>query len=488
MRGVCWNIPVLYFPYLLLPLLALPWLHPFTFGPNTSVVQGLLAWLGLAVWWLGASVMRQSAERQTQVVALAWLVAAGVSAVMGLLQYLGLSDAFGSIISSAEIGQAFGNLRQRNHQATLLVIGLAALLWWCADAPRIDKPAWQRWVCFALATLLAAAIAASGSRTGLFQLVLLVGLAFVWHSGRLPMLTALVAYAVSAFALPYLAGLDPFSSGILGRVGEQTQHCASRTVLWQNVLHLIAQKPWLGWGWGELDYAHFVTLYPGERFCDLLDNAHNLPLHLAVELGIPFATVVCGLGVWLLVRAAPWRELDASRQMAWAVLAALGVHSLLEYPLWYGPFQVAAVLALAILWNFGPLAPELKASAAIALIAVCAFVGFEYVRMSQIYLPTEKRFSSYQEDTLNKIRFVRMFQGQVKFADLTIHPLTLDNAAAINQLAQEVLHFSPEPRVVEKAIESAVMLKDDAQALFWLQRYRAAYPDAHARWAAPRAQ
>ena len=28
-----------------------------------------------------------------------------------------------------------------------------------------------------------------------------------------------------------------------------------------------------------MDYAHFVTLYPGERFCDILDNAHNLPLH-----------------------------------------------------------------------------------------------------------------------------------------------------------------------------------------------------------------
>ena len=60
---------------------------------------------------------------------------------------------------------------------------------------------------------------------------------------------------------------------------------------------LIAQKPWLGWGWGELDYAHFITLYPGARFCDILDNAHNLPLHLAVELGVPLAVVLCGGGL-----------------------------------------------------------------------------------------------------------------------------------------------------------------------------------------------
>ncbi len=59
------------------------------------------------------------------------------------------------------------------------------------------------------------------------------------------------------------------------------------------MLHLIAQKPWLGWGWGELDYAHYMTLFPGVRFCVLLDNAHNLPLHLAVELGVPVAALLC---------------------------------------------------------------------------------------------------------------------------------------------------------------------------------------------------
>lgn len=36
-----------------------------------------------------------------------------------------------------------------------------------------------------------------------------------------------------------------------------------------------------------------MTLFPGERFCVLLDNAHNLPLHLAVELGVPVAALLC---------------------------------------------------------------------------------------------------------------------------------------------------------------------------------------------------
>ena len=73
------------------------------------------------------------------------------------------------------------------------------------------------------------------------------------------------------------------------------------------VLHLIAQKPWTGWGWGELKYAHYMASYPGERFCDILGNAHNLPLHLAVTLGLPLALAACAGLLTLLWRAHPWR-------------------------------------------------------------------------------------------------------------------------------------------------------------------------------------
>mgnify|MGYP002133802168 CR=1 FL=1 len=73
------------------------------------------------------------------------------------------------------------------------------------------------------------------------------------------------------------------------RVAGQAQDygmCASRRVLWANMLNLALQHPWLGWGWGEADLAHFMTAYSGPRFCDLVDNAHDLPLHVAVEFGL----------------------------------------------------------------------------------------------------------------------------------------------------------------------------------------------------------
>jgi hypothetical protein len=306
------------------------------------------------------------------------------------------------------------------------------------------------------------------------------------------MTVAIVAYVVAALALPAFLGLNPSEHGMWGRLRTGDPACSSRLTLWRNVLHLIGQRPWLGWGWGELDYAHFITLYPGPRFCEILDNAHNLPLHLAVELGIPAALLICGSATWMVVRVKPWREIDPMRQMAWAVLALILLHSMLEYPLWYGPFQLAVGLSLGLLW---PAHTRLQADGypetrrpvwqitlAGSLLVAAAYAAWDYHRISQIYLIPDHRALEYKDNTLEKIRGSWLYWEQVRFAELTLTPLTADNASQINAMAHELLHYSPEALVVEKLIESAVLLGRDEEAQLFLERYRAAYPRAHARW------
>jgi len=326
--------------------------------------------------------------------------------------------------------------------------------------------------------------------------VLVAGLVWQWGRWREPrvlgvMLAAGAAYVLALVALPWLAGLDPLTSGAWARFRGGDAACSSRLTLWGNVLHLIGQRPWLGWGWGELDYAHFVTLYPGARFCDILDNAHNLPLHLAVVLGVPAALLLCGTAVWLVWRAKPWREADATRQLAWGVLAVIGLHSLLEYPLWYGPFQVACVLCVWLLWRpaladkfkrFRPLALMGPAVLAIILIIVLGLVAWDYHRVRQIYLPAAKRDAAYQANTLAKVQGAWWFAGQVKFAELTTTPLTPGNAAHLNALTKELLHFSPEPRVIEVLIDSAALLGREDEVAFYTVRYQAAFAARYARW------
>jgi O-antigen ligase len=514
--------------------LTLPWLNPVTWGPMSGALPLWFSWVcaTMALGVIAAAPARWSAGQLMRVAAGAWLAAALVSVFIGLLQYVGAAEWLSGWVSPTPLGVAFANLRQRNQFASLTSLGLVALLWWVTyqaalqassklnelkfddSTPRLTPlplgDAFRPQAGLHLAGTLGAAIllgvgnAASSSRTGLMQLVLIAGLTLIWGGLRQPallrtLLVTMVAYGLASIALPWLAGLDPLGSGAWARLRDGDAACTSRLTLWGNVLHLIAQKPWLGWGWGELDYAHFITLYPGERFCDILDNAHNLPLHLAVELGVPAAVLLCGAALVAVWRAKPWRETDPMRQLAWAGLAVIGLHSLLEYPLWYGPFQVAFGLCGWFLWRTrapaghpglqtGPPAgfePNLKplnplavvsiALIAIPLIVLGGYVTWDYHRVSQVYLSPAKRLAAYRENTLAKIQGSVLFKQQVRFAELTTTPLTPANAAHIHHLALALLHFSPEPRVIEKLIDSAELLGRPEEALFYRVRLEAAF-------------
>ena len=474
--------------------IVLPWLNPFASGPSPAVVP----WLVTLACAGALLVLSQGGRLAAGTVALAWLVAALASSAMGLLQYLGLNP-LAPFVNATGVGEAFANLRQRNQFASLTSIGLAALLW-CSAQPRqasgwrADLPLWLG------GALLALGNAASSSRTGAVQLLLLAGMHWAWPGGpdrtrRALLLVAALAYGLGLLALPRLAGLDAWHSGLLLRLSEGDALCSSRVTLWSNVLQLIRLEPWTGWGWGNLDFAHYISLFSGARFCDILDNAHNLPLQIAVELGVPAALLLCGAAITLAWRSRPWAEADPARQLAWAVLAVIALHSLLEYPLWYGPFQMALWLSLWILWSTvpGAAAPRAGRLAGPARLAfagmLLAFVGYaswDYRRISQIYLLAPQRLAAYREDTMDKIRGSWLFQSQVAFAELTITPLAPANAAYLHALATELLHFSPEARVIEKLIESALLLGLDQEARFHMLRYQAAFPQDYARWAAGR--
>ena len=515
-------------------LAALPWLNPFAPGASATVVPwlwsmacGLALWLltplgggrlrvnrwvlaalALATAWavlphlqlrpeilmpaagillVGLAAGFARARSFAQAVQAGMLAAAAVNAVIGLCQYFGIAANFSPWMNTAQAGDAFGNLRQPNQFASLCWIGGAILLFGTLRLPR--------WAARTLMVLLATAAAATVSRTGMVQGLALTLLAAWWPGEQRRSRLLLCALAAGAYMLAtmLLPVLLEASTGALpartlwARLGGG-EGCGSRLVLWSNVLHLIALKPLAGWGWGELDFAHFDTLYPGTRFCDILDNAHNLPLHLAVELGVPAALVACGLALWWAWRQKPWTEGDPLRQLAWSLLALVLLHSMLEYPLWYGPFQIALGMALGWL-AVGPLPEVLPSRAgktalagAVALAAAIGYAAWDYARVSQIFLPPEQRRPQWAEDTLAHVRRSWLFSGQAAFADLTLATPQRSNAEWMYALSHQVLHYSPEPRVIERAIESATYLGKLDEAVRLLARYRAAFPREYEAW------
>jgi len=451
---------------------------------DRALTAGLLATL-LCVW-LMVEVGRRAAAQAGVMHALMFglLAAAVISAVLGGLQYLGWARDLSPWVNQPLKGDAFANLRQRNQFASLTSLGLVVLLGWMAvrvKAQSLSRGDWAlAWVWL---NVLAAGVACSLSRTGAMQWVLVSGWMAVWGwrqarqgkglgAGWMGLaLAAPVLVALWSVVMPWLAlqTTGEWGASMILRVTGQAQDyamCGGRRVLWANVLTLIAQQPWLGWGWGETDYAHFITAYSGQRFCDLLDNAHDLPLHLALEFGVPFALAVMAVaGAWVL-RRNPWREQHPWRVMAWCLLWVLGLHSLLEYPLWYGPFQMTLGLSVGLLWAApeAPVAHEAQATPmwlAAMLFIGCLYAAWDFNRVAQIYRQAESRDAVYRDNPLHHAKQSWLFKNQADFAELTTQQINADNAAELYPQALRLMHYSPEARVVQRVIDSGQWLGHD---------------------------
>ncbi len=313
---------------------------------------------------------------------------------------------YSQIVSFPSTGRVFGNLRQPNHYATAVALGLAGLAWW---APRMRTA--LVWIA---AVAMSWALVVCGSRTGMVQAVVaaVLVLAAVRGAWRHPRWSALAAVPLlyAAWWLALRLAADAGWIGFLDAVTRQIdQPVNARALIWRNAWQVFEHLPWFGAGWGQLGWglqhaALHAALHPLPL--DNIDNAHDLLLQLLAETGLTGTVPVLAVALIWLWRA--WRRWAALGRAdtnarsplplaAWMGVAFLGLHSLVEYPLWY----------LYFLWPFAFLAgwmdgagtpaasaatagraelprPAAAALAALALLLV-AKAGFDYAATNGVY-------------------------------------------------------------------------------------------------------
>ncbi len=421
-------------------------------APNALAAQICL----LAVALAAQLSAKEMPAKFAALVAWGWLLAGLVNAAFGLMQYLG-----GTM---EPIGTAVGFLRQRNQLATLGNIALLALLYlWH------HKQISAQWAMGASLPLVAA-LAATMSRAGLLELVVVSTILATQRTLWRGLAWTLLAYALFAFVLPVLAHT---SENIWLRIEGMAQGASAqsfslqdaRRALWDNTLAVTLQHPWLGVGWRELAPALRLSDFgDAPRFPDQADNAHNLPLHFAAELGIPFALLWCAALAWLVVRNKPWQVKSAEQLLGWGVLLVIGLHSLLEYPLWFAPFQIATGFAAGLVFVQSSSQPNRALGFAwqgfvgALLLVFAVYAAFDYHRVRQLFIADSERSLLYQGRMTEHAQRSWLFAAQVRYAKLNTTPITESNAAAMWRLGQEVLHFSPEPYVLESLIASGKYL------------------------------
>lgn len=350
-RGAVWRATAWPGLALLLVLAAVGWSWgPGALPPGLALsAAGMLLAAGLLLLAGAAAGGGAAALPLFTAFCIGWVVAGVLNAAIGTVQVFAPAWPDGNWIARSGLaGRAVGNLRQPNH--------LSSLLLWAAIAvvPLAELGRLRRRTAFGLMLLLVYAVVLTASRTG----VVGVGLLAAWglldrrlsRAARALLLAAPLMYLLAWAGLAAWAEWGRHAFGGEARLAE-ADLSGSRFGIWANTIALIRQQPWAGVGFGEFNLAWTLTPFPG-RPTAYFDHAHNLPLHLAAELGLPLAAVVLGLlcaALWRALRAPPGAaQADAVMQRsAGMMLLLIGLHSLLEYPLWYAYFLLPTA------WIFG---------------------------------------------------------------------------------------------------------------------------------------
>ncbi|HCX80227.1 MAG: hypothetical protein A3E00_11285 [Curvibacter sp. RIFCSPHIGHO2_12_FULL_63_18] len=470
-------------------------------GTKLAGISGMCL-LGIACA-VGASLRLQ--PRKQEVFLYAVVLAASINALQGLLQWFDLTGELYRWMSVPEQrGTAYGALRQRNLFATFLCVGLLCTLWLVYLRKLTSSMAWL------VVALLTQGVAASGSRTGLLQVIVIAVLGVYWWRALPRMLAYLMVGQLLLLAawsawLPIAARLHGFEfvTGV-GRVAQTAQD--TRLVIWRNAINLILERPWFGWGWRELPYGRYNTVMD-PYYHGLLDHAHNLPLQLAVELGLPI-TCLLGIGsLYGLYKGKFWRsdgldtygraEPGTGRQFAWGILVLIvGVHSMLEYPLWSFGFLFLSGVAVGYLMPMVHINPAhrvvnglhkaLSLGCAAAILGLGSLAWVQYERLKPIYkTPFTNNIElkrSYLNVALERASDAWLFQGALDFATLTNYDINPSNAMQVRHLAEKLLHFSPEPVVVLPLLQSLWITGDFDALRYHGNRFCQAYPEYPQLW------
>lgn len=475
-----------------LGLLALaPWVSHLWGGLPSSLALAnsgmLLAALALLLAGQGLALDR----RQRWVAALCWgLLLAGVLSLMvSLVQVFMPVWADGNLIARSGIaGRAVGNLRQPNHLASLLMWACVAAVY-LADRGRLEALGGA----FVLPVLLFGlvfAVVLSASRTGVIGVLILAAWGALdrklGRAAKLALMAAPLLLALSWVLLAAWATLGDHALGAETRLAEGAGS-PSRLAIIANAWALLKANPWTGLGWGEFNLAWSMTPFPNRPIA-FFDHTHNIVMQLAVELGLPLSLLILGLLAYSLWRAfalsrAAVGEDAVARRCAFMLVLMIGLHSLLEYPLWYAYFLLPTAFAFGLALGSdkdsseeAPSNPQGWAIAGALMLAASAYAAWDYLRVVDIYAPSANSQPLNQRIAAGQA--TALFSTQADYAAATSLPAGPAALAA----AQRTAHNLIDARLMIAWAKSLHATGDADKARYVVQRLREFRNPAGTEW------
>jgi hypothetical protein len=330
---------------------------------------------------------------------------------------------------------------------------------------RLSMRAWQVAL---LAVPMLFVMVLSGSRSSWLYLLFVAGLSILWQwrdKATRPLMYYSLAL-VLGFGLMHLVVQIPWLAGVGGSVttverlfGDNVSG-GIRLHLWREATLIFSQFPLLGAGFGQFGYEHFQlgAELRNPAITGLYNNAHNLVMQIAVEAGLAGLVVLLGtLGLWFWRSVVRGAQFSVYHWWGYAILAVLGIHSLLEYPLWYAYFLGVAAVTLGIydttsyrleLRNIG----RISVAMMLVLGALTLFQTFQgYKHLENALELRGKAFKDHsliprvQEELLevNKSPMLGSYGQMFIASSMEISETYLQQKLALNQSAETFIPISP---------------------------------------------
>jgi O-antigen ligase len=432
----------------------------------------------------------------TSRLAYALVLAGVVNFAIQLIQIAGLAKGQTPYVVplSADACRTYGNIGQAN-QATLLA--------WMSIMAALYLHGVGRMRAWATAVLVPCMLLASALTTSrmawLFLLLAIVTVVALkaWparSTARRWVLAALLGIGFLAATLSAAVLLESISDSCVTALGRFTNTSGvgyvMRLELWRQTIEIWLSSPWLGAGAG-LFMAKAYLVQPLGAHQPLDYYAHNVWLQILAEFGVFAAAAVGVTVVWWAIALFRHRDGLASPDsilLYW--LGVLGMHSALEFPLYYVHFLLLFGLSAGLLIrpNWTPPAVALPLRALVATITVAVAAGciaalVDYRRLDRVshmvtvLMANNFGATSEIDDMVEAARQdVVLYRPMADHAVGMLTPLTEDRLEQKTEATQRLVDKSPTSLTVLRRIALALLAEDDATALWHAQRLVMFYP------------
>ena len=314
--------------------------RPLSLTPDLTLDAALALAPPIAVTIL--ALFLDSLGRHVLFAALA--AAAAASALLGLAQFAAGGETFHLYRVTSE-DSPVGLLANRNHQAAFLACALPlASAYTAYRMRRGDRPEMVIALLLGCAALLLFGILLTGSRMGLvLGFIGAVSALYCWRRAGLSLISRRAGHrrlqaAVAGLTLLAM-GYAVMRGGIVHRLAATNFADESRAASFGPMLETARTFFPFGAGLGSFD-AVYRRFEPDQLLSTIyLNQAHDEPMQLAIEGGVPALVLLCLFLLWWVW--ASWRVLRNSRKangggLALACIASsliLMLASLVDYPL-----------------------------------------------------------------------------------------------------------------------------------------------------------